>query len=77
MITAIFNEISTIVGSFITLLTSIFNNIVSLFYTPASGSDPATLTVLGTLLLIGLATGLVMWAFHFVRGLIVRGVRTK
>lgn len=70
MINAIFDALSTIAQAFITLLTSIFSNIGTLIYTPGSGSDPGQLTTLGTLLLIALGTGLVMWAFYFIRNLI-------
>lgn len=75
MISAIFNEISAIITSFVDLIVSLFTNVVTIFYTPASGSDPAQLTVVGSLMLIGLATGLVLWGFHYVRSLI--RVRTK
>lgn len=70
MINAIFEALTEIAQAFISTLTSIFSNIGTLIYTPGSGSDPGSLTVLGTLLLVALGTGLVMWAFYFIRGLI-------
>lgn len=70
MVSAIFEAISEIVQSFITVLGSLFTGVAGLIYTPGSGSDPGQLTVLGTLMLIALATGLVLWAFYFIRSLI-------
>jgi len=75
MVSAIFTELTAIVASFVTMLTSLFTSVAGIFYTPGSGSDPGALTIVGTLTLIGLATGLVIWAFHYVRSLI--RVRTK
>lgn len=70
MINGIFQALTDIATAFVTFLEGLFSNIVNLIWTPGSGSDPGSLTVLGTLLLIGLATGLVMWAFYFIRSLI-------
>lgn len=70
MVSAIFNEISTIVSSFVTMLTSLFGSVTEIFYTPGTSGGTGSLTVIGTLSLIGLGTGLVIWAFNFVRRLI-------
>lgn len=70
MITDIFNTLKTIADAFIGFLKDLFENVVDLIYTPGEGNAAGSLTVLGTLLLIGLATGLVMWAFYFIRSLI-------
>lgn len=70
IVQAIFEALTSIVSSFVTMLTSLFQNVVNLIYTPGSGSDPGSLTVLGVFLLIGLGTGLVLWAFYFIRSLI-------
>lgn len=70
MVSGIFDALTEIAQAFVGFLTGLFSNIVGLIWTPGSGSDPGSLTVLGTLLLIGLATGLVMWAFYFIRSLI-------
>ena len=70
MINALFTAISEIVTAFIGVLTSLFSGVTSIFYTPGTGSDPGQLTVVGTLMLIALSTGLVMWAIYFIRGLI-------
>ena len=70
MIADIFNTLKTIADAFIGFLKDLFENVVDLFYTPGEGNAAGSLTVLGTLLLIGLATGLVMWAFYFIRSLI-------
>ena len=70
MISAIFDAISTIVTAFISLLVSLFTQVVSVFYTPGAGNDPGSLTLVGTLMLISLSTGLVMWGIWFIRSLI-------
>lgn len=70
MINAIFEAIGDIVEAFIGVLGNVFNGVASLIYTPGTGSDPGQLTVLGTLMLIALATGLVVWGFYFIRSLI-------
>lgn len=71
IIESIFGALSSIVNQFTTMLTSLFQNVVGLIYNSTTGE----LTVVGTLLLVGLATGLVIWAFNFIRRLI--RVRTK
>ena len=70
MITAIFDAITTIVNAFIALLVNLFTQVVSVFYTPGTGSEPGQLTLVGTLMLISLSTGLVMWGIYFIRSLI-------
>ena len=75
MITAIFSELSSIVSAFVNMLTSLFGSVVDIFYTPGTSGGAGSLTVVGTLALIGLGTGLVIWAFNFVRRLI--RVKTK
>lgn len=75
MVSAIFTQLSDIVSSFVTMLTSLFGSVVDIFYTPGTSGAAGSLTLIGTLSLIGLATGLVIWAFNFVRRLI--RVRTK
>lgn len=70
IVQAIFTTLASIVTSFVTLLTSVFQSVVNLIWTPGSGNDPGSLTVLGVFMLIGLATGLVLWAFYFIRSLI-------
>ena len=70
MVSAIFDAIAEIIQDFIGCLSSLFTGVASLIYTPGAGSDPGQLTVLGTLMLISLATGLVLWGFYFIRSLI-------
>ena len=75
MVGSIFQVLGQIIAAFINLLVSLFESVVSIFYTAGSGSDPGSLTMVGTLALVGLGTGLVIWAFHYIRNLI--RVRTK
>lgn len=70
MVSAIFEAISEIVQSFIEVLGSLFTGVAGLIYTPGVGENPGQLTVLGTLMLIALGTGLVVWGFYFIRSLI-------
>lgn len=70
MVSAIFTTIGDIIEAFVSCLGSLFTGVAGLIYTPGTGSESGSLTVLGTLLLIALATGLVMWGFYFVRSLI-------
>lgn len=76
MVTAIFTQLETIIGSFASTLVSLFGDVVKIFYTAPTGSNTTgELTVIGILALMGLGTGLVIWAFNFVRRLI--RVKTK
>lgn len=76
MVTAIFTQLKDIVASFVEMLVELFENAVKIFYTAPSGSNTTgSLTVIGILALIGLGTGLVMWAFKYIKSLI--RVRTK
>jgi len=61
----IFSEIANIASQFVTFLASLFTSVAGLIWVSGTG-----LTTLGTLLLIALATGLVMWAFYFIRSLV-------
>lgn len=75
MVSAIFTQLTSIATSFVTLLVNLFQNVVSLFWTEGVGDDPGELTVVGTFMLIGIATGLVIWAFHFIKNMV--RIRTK
>ncbi len=71
IVKGIFETLGEIVSEFVTLLVSIFENVVKLFWTPAAGEGAGgQLTVLGVFLLIGLGTSLVIWGFNFIRSLI-------
>lgn len=70
MVSAIFDAIQEIVTDFIETLGSLFTGVAGLIYTPGVGDAAGQLTVLGTLMLIALATGLVLWGFYFIRSLI-------
>lgn len=71
MISSIFTELTAIINAFVTMLVSLFEKVVDIFYTaPTGGTGTGSLTVVGTLALISLGTGLVIWAFHYVKSLI-------
>lgn len=70
MITELFKQLSEIVTAFVKVITDLFGSVVGIFYTAGQGEQPGSLTVVGTLSLIALGTGLVIWAFYFIKRLI-------
>lgn len=70
MISALFTELTNIATAFVTFLAALFQDVVQIFWNAGSGSDPGSLTFVGTLMLIAIATGLVMWALYFIKNLI-------
>ena len=76
IVTSIFETLAEIAESFGTLLVSLFDNVVQLFWTPAAEGTGGELTVLGVFLLIGMATGLFIWAFNYIKRLI-GGISTR
>lgn len=76
MVEQIFTTLGNIATGFANLVVSLFNAVVAIFYTAPIGEETTgTLTVVGVLALIGVGTGLVIWAFNFIRRLI--HIRTK
>lgn len=69
-VSEIFETLGSIVSSFVTMLVSLFESVVDIFYTPGTGDTQGELTIVGVLMLIGLGTGLVIWAFSYIRRLI-------
>lgn len=70
IITSMFETLSEIAAGFSTFLVSLFENVVQLFWTEGEGGTGGQLTLIGTFLLIGMAVGLFMWAFRYIKGLI-------
>lgn len=70
MVAAFFDELGTIASAFVSFLVGLFQSVVSLFWTPGTGGEGGTLTVVGTFMLIGIATGLVIWAFYFIKNMV-------
>lgn len=76
MVEQIFTTLGNIATGFAGLVVQLFNAVVAIFYTAPTGNETTgTLTIVGILALIGVGTGLVIWAFNFVRRLI--RIRTK
>lgn len=75
MISEIFQTIGEAITAFAQALASGVTSITSMFYTPGSGSDPGSMTFLGTLLLIAAGVGIVYWAFYLIRNLLRVGVK--
>lgn len=71
MIAAIFEAISQAVTGFVAVVGDVLEGVVALFW----NSTTSTMTLPGTLLLIGLASGLVFGGIALIRGLISRSGR--
>ena len=70
IVSQIFSTLGEIAQSFGTLLVGLFEAVVSLFWTEGEGGTGGQLTILGVFMLIGMATGLFIWAFGYIRRLI-------
>lgn len=70
MISNIFTTLLEIAQAFINFLAGMFTSLQDLIWTAGTGSDPGSLTFIGTLLLISAAAGLVMWGIGLIRSLI-------
>lgn len=76
MVSQIFQVLGEIASGFASLVVDLFGAVVSIFYTAPTGEQTVgTLTIVGTLALMGVGTGLVIWAFNFIRRLI--RIRTR
>ena len=65
MVGHIFDTIGEVLTEYVTAISGVFQNLINIFYSAESG-----LTLMGTLLLIGVGIGIVVWAFNLVRNLI-------
>lgn len=65
MVGHIFETIGQVLSEYVTAISGVFQNLINIFYNAETG-----LTLMGTLLLIGVGIGIVVWAFNLVRNLI-------
>lgn len=65
MVSAIFDVIAEVLTEYVSAITNVFEGVIGIFYQSETG-----LTLMGTLLLIGIGVGIVVWAFNLVKGLI-------
>ena len=65
MVQSIFETIGEVLTEYVTAISGVFQNLINIFYNAETG-----LTLMGTLLLIGVGIGIVVWAFNLVRNLI-------
>lgn len=65
MVGAIFDVIAEVLTEYVSAITNVFEGVINIFYQSDTG-----LTLMGTLLLIGIGVGIVVWAFNLVKGLI-------
>jgi hypothetical protein len=63
MIATIFDTVADVIAEYTTVLLSVFEGLVGIFY------DGTDLTLLGTLALIAVGVGIVAWAFGLVKSL--------
>lgn len=70
MLSQIFSTLTTAGGSFITFLTTLLNNVVSIFYTAGESGATGSLTDIGILTIVGVATSFVFFALRWLTRLI-------
>lgn len=70
MISAIFTNLTSGATSFITFLTSLFQNVIAIFYTAPEGSGNGSLTDLGVLLVTAISVGFVYMGIRWITKLI-------
>lgn len=70
MITQIFNTLTTSGQSFLTFLTGLLNNVISIFYTAGESGASGSLTDIGILTLVGVATSFVFFGLRWITKLI-------
>ena len=70
MISAIFTNLTSGANSFITSLTSLFQNVIAIFYTAPEGSGNGSLTDIGVLLVTAISVGFVYMGIRWITKLI-------
>lgn len=68
-VSGIFETIGEVVTGFASLLVTMFESIVGIFYTVGEGGQ-GEITFVGSLLLFSAGTGLVIWGISLIRRLI-------
>lgn len=68
----IFGVINSVITAFGSTLSTAFNAVTALFWTPGSGSDAGSFTFLGILVLIGVGVGLIYLGYRVIKGLMHR-----
>lgn len=66
MVGSIFNTIGEVITDYVAAIGDMFEALVAIFY----NSETSTLTLFGTLFLIAVGIGIVVWGFNLVRNLI-------
>lgn len=75
MLDSIFEALGTIVEGFLTVLSSLFSNVVDIFWIAPQADVAGGFTFLGYILLIGVGSPLVFWGINWVIGLFRRIVK--
>lgn len=70
MVSQIFSTLGDIISAFATMLVSLFGDVVKIFYDATANDNAGELTIVGILSLVALGTGLVIWAFQYIKRLI-------
>lgn len=66
MVGSIFTTIGEVVTEYVKAISQMFESLVAIFY----DGETKTLTLFGTLFLIAVGIGIVVWGFNLVRNLI-------
>ena len=69
MISAIFSQLTSGASSFITFLTSLFNNVIAIFWTAGEGTT-GSLTDVGILMITAVAVGFCYFGIRFITRLV-------
>lgn len=72
IITSIFEAISSVISGFLDVLSNLFGGLIDLFWTAGADGSGGSLTILGILLIIGVAAPLVFWGLNWIVSLFKR-----
>ena len=72
MISVIFEAVAEAITGFASAVGSAITSVAEMFVTQDATTHAYSLTMLGTLLLIAVGTGLVFWGFRLIKGLVKR-----
>lgn len=66
MVGSIFSTIAEVISEYVSAITEMFNGLIAIFF----NAETNTLTLLGTLLLLAVGIGIVVWGFNMIVNLI-------
>ena len=66
MVSAIFSQLTSGAQSFVAFLTSLFQNVIDIFYTAGDGTTAGSLTDIGILFVTAVAVGFVYFGIRWI-----------